>query len=255
MREDLLSTDYTPRHGVTRTRGRRMPSAAAMKRPVVGSGIAVALVASVGAAVGTGETPATAAPQSDVALTGRAAPVGDAFTALTDSTGSADAQRLADERRSAAASRSESREQERIAEAKKAKEQAAAKKKAAAQKALAKRKAAAKAKTDRLKAVQANPKPYAIEIMRDHGFSDDQWGCLQSLWIGESDFEWDATNASSGAYGIPQSLPAEKMATAGPDWRTNPETQMRWGMKYIKDAYGSPCAAYQFWSNNDPHWY
>ncbi|QBF45198.1 hypothetical protein EXU32_02290 [Janibacter limosus] len=76
-----------------------------------------------------------------------------------------------------------------------------------------------------------------------------------SLWIGESDWRWDATNSSSGAYGIPQSLPASKMATAGPDWKTNPVTQMQWGMDYIKASYGTPCGAKSFWDSNNPHWY
>jgi hypothetical protein len=153
--------------------------------------------------------------------------------------------------RDGSASRSAAREQERIE---------AASRKAAEKKAAQERKKAAqtrkrKAEQERLKAVQANPKPYAIEIMREAGFGDDQWGCLEFLWMGESDFRWDAENPTSGAYGIPQALPASKMASAGPDWKTNPETQMRWGIDYIKQSYGSPCGAANFWNAQSPHWY
>ena len=62
-----------------------------------------------------------------------------------------------------------------------------------------------------------------------------------------------ATNASSGAYGLFQALPAGKMASAGADWRTNPATQIKWGVKYMKDRYGSPCGAWAFWQTH--RWY
>ena len=78
---------------------------------------------------------------------------------------------------------------------------------------------------------------------------------LTRLWEGESGWRWNAENPSSGAYGIPQALPAEKMASAGEDWRSNPATQIDWGLQYIKDTYGSPSAALEFWNSNDPHWY
>ncbi|WP_291885797.1 transglycosylase SLT domain-containing protein [Cellulomonas sp.] len=73
----------------------------------------------------------------------------------------------------------------------------------------------------------------------------DQWGCLDALWQRESGWDPSATNRSSGAFGIPQSLPGAKMASAGADWRTNPLTQVRWGVSYIEGRYGSPCAAWQ----------
>ena len=65
-------------------------------------------------------------------------------------------------------------------------------------------------------------------------------------WIGESDWRWHVENPSSGAYGIPQSLPGRKMATMGADWRTNPVTQITWAVDYIKKRYGSPCEAWDF---------
>ncbi|MDO4241215.1 MAG: transglycosylase SLT domain-containing protein [Microbacteriaceae bacterium] len=71
-----------------------------------------------------------------------------------------------------------------------------------------------------------------------------EFNCLVALWNKESNWNAHAMNASSGAYGIPQSLPGSKMASAGADWQTNPETQIRWGLGYIKGRYGSPCAAW-----------
>jgi hypothetical protein len=70
--------------------------------------------------------------------------------------------------------------------------------------------------------------------------------CLQKLWTKESDWKTTATNPSSGAYGVVQSLPAEKMASAGADYRTNYRTQINWGLDYVKDRYGSPCGALNF---------
>lgn len=71
-----------------------------------------------------------------------------------------------------------------------------------------------------------------------------QFACLQPLWNLESGWNPYAQNPSSGAYGIPQALPGSKMASAGPDWATNPDTQVRWGISYIDAVYGSPCAAW-----------
>jgi len=106
-----------------------------------------------------------------------------------------------------------------------------------------------------LEAAQENPRLAAQVLMADFGFGSDQWGCLDSLWNGESDWRWHVENPSSGAYGIPQSLPADKMAEAGDDWRTNPVTQITWGLNYIKLSYGTPCGAWEFWQAQSPHWY
>jgi hypothetical protein len=95
----------------------------------------------------------------------------------------------------------------------------------------------------------------AQRLLPAFGWGADQFPPLQTLWNGESGWRWDALNPSSGAYGIPQSLPADKMASAGADWRTNPETQERWGLGYIKSAYGSPAQALAAWISRDPHWY
>lgn len=89
----------------------------------------------------------------------------------------------------------------------------------------------------------------------DYGWGLNQWGSLDALWQGESGWRWNANNPASGAYGIPQALPASKMASAGADWRTNPVTQMRWGAGYIKSVYGTPSSAYSKWLARSPHWY
>jgi hypothetical protein len=73
---------------------------------------------------------------------------------------------------------------------------------------------------------------------------DAEWGCLEKLWQKESGWNERAMNRYSGAYGIPQSLPGSKMASAGPDWQTNPATQIKWGLGYIKGRYGTPCGAW-----------
>jgi hypothetical protein len=87
----------------------------------------------------------------------------------------------------------------------------------------------------------------------DRGWSGGQWSCLDSLWQRESNWDPTARNPSSGAFGIPQSLPGSKMATAGSDWETNPATQIAWGLGYIGDRYGTPCGA---WAHSESHnWY
>ncbi len=96
---------------------------------------------------------------------------------------------------------------------------------------------------------------YASSRLAAFGWGQDQMGCLIKLWNHESGWRADAYNSSSGAYGIPQSLPASKMASAGPDWMTNQNTQVNWGLDYINRAYGSPCAAWNFEMSHDPNWY
>ncbi|WP_344312492.1 transglycosylase SLT domain-containing protein, partial [Agromyces terreus] len=94
---------------------------------------------------------------------------------------------------------------------------------------------------------------YAASAVARYGWGDSQFRCLYSLWMRESSWRADAYNASSGAYGIPQSLPGSKMASAGSDWRTNPATQIEWGLSYISSRYGTPCAA---WAHSEAvNWY
>ena len=86
----------------------------------------------------------------------------------------------------------------------------------------------------------------AYNMMASFGFDPKTYfGCLLDIWNRESGWVYDAENAS-GAYGIPQALPGSKMATAGADWQTNPATQIKWGLGYIKAVYGNPCSAWAF---------
>ncbi len=86
-----------------------------------------------------------------------------------------------------------------------------------------------------------------------YGWSSSQFQCLNLLWNRESGWKYTAKNPSSGAYGIPQALPGSKMISAGSDWRTNPRTQIAWGLSYIKSRYGTPCAA---WAHSEAtNWY
>jgi hypothetical protein len=84
----------------------------------------------------------------------------------------------------------------------------------------------------------------AVALMTPRGWSDRQWRCLDRLWTHESHWNHLARNHWSGAYGIPQALPGEKMRTAGTDWRNSAATQIKWGLGYIEKRYGSPCAAW-----------
>ncbi|WP_240197692.1 lytic transglycosylase domain-containing protein [Nonomuraea lactucae] len=87
-------------------------------------------------------------------------------------------------------------------------------------------------------------KATAKAMLSAFGFGADQWGCLERLWQKESGWNERAMNRYSGAYGIPQSLPGSKMASAGGDWQTNAATQIKWGLGYIKGRYGTPCGAW-----------
>lgn len=111
---------------------------------------------------------------------------------------------------------------------------------------------------------QPKPKPSKVSRTRvDTSFARNyaqslvpdaqQFECLTYLWNAESGWNHRAQNRSSGAYGIPQALPASKMKSAGADWKTNPETQIRWGLSYISHRYGSPCAAWSHFKKK--HWY
>jgi hypothetical protein len=91
-----------------------------------------------------------------------------------------------------------------------------------------------------------DPQAIADALLSSYGWSSSEMSCLVPLWMGESGWRVSAENTSSGAYGIPQSLPGSKMATEGADWRTNPATQIKWGLGYIQERYGSPCGAWGF---------
>jgi hypothetical protein len=154
----------------------------------------------------------------------------------------------------------------------------AAQKRAAARKAAAHQRAVARARAARLAAAKAAAAQRAREAaaaaarkvrvtapvvrhtslsaVKQYAFNKvgaTQFSCLDKLWTLESGWSVTETNSSSGAYGIPQSLPGSKMASAGADWRTNPYTQIDWGLGYIHSRYGTPCAA---WAHSLAHnWY
>ncbi|MDF3298127.1 transglycosylase SLT domain-containing protein [Streptomyces tropicalis] len=155
--------------------------------------------------------------------------------------------------------------------AKKDAEEAA--RKAAAQSAIAKKAAAEKAEQeakDRAKAkaeaasrsasrdsssfpVQGSYSVAQIQAMARQMVAGDQFQCFSNIVDHESSWNYQAVNAGSGAFGLFQALPAGKYASAGADWRTNPATQIKWGLNYMDSRYGSPCQAWSFWAAN--HWY
>lgn len=89
----------------------------------------------------------------------------------------------------------------------------------------------------------ASAKTIAKKMIGDEA----QFTCFNKIVEHESNWDIDASNPSSGAYGLVQALPGGKMATAGADWKTNPATQIEWGLDYMKDRYGSPCGAWSSW--------
>jgi hypothetical protein len=88
------------------------------------------------------------------------------------------------------------------------------------------------------------PRQIARQMLGSFGWSQAQFPYLNWLWNAESGWNKYAQNPYSGAYGIPQALPGAKMATAGPNWRANARTQIRWGLRYIRGTYGSPRRAW-----------
>jgi hypothetical protein len=102
-------------------------------------------------------------------------------------------------------------------------------------------------------AASGSPRQIAQAMLGSFGWSSSQFSCLDPLWEHESRWSVTAANPGSGAFGIPQALPGSRMASAGPDWQTSAATQITWGLRYLRDTYGSPCAA---WSHEQATgWY
>ncbi|WP_078900439.1 transglycosylase SLT domain-containing protein [Streptomyces sp. SBT349] len=101
--------------------------------------------------------------------------------------------------------------------------------------------------------IQSSYTKAEIQAMAQSIVAGDQYTCFSAIVDHESGWDYTATNPSSGAYGLMQALPGSKMASAGADWQTNPATQIRWGVMYMEDRYGSPCGAWEFWQANN--WY
>ncbi|WP_405869647.1 MULTISPECIES: transglycosylase SLT domain-containing protein [unclassified Streptomyces] len=133
-------------------------------------------------------------------------------------------------------------------------------KKDAAEKAAkeAKERAEAKAAASRSKdssdfPVQSSYSVAAIQSMARQMVPSGQFQCFSNIVDHESSWNYHAVNASSGAYGLFQALPASKYSSVGSDWQTNPATQIKWGLNYMNSRYGSPCDAWSFWQANS--WY
>jgi hypothetical protein len=249
-----MSTPYQGRHRNVATRGRTTSRSSvltrSLRRPAVTSSILLAVVA----------TTAAGYQATDQRQTGTAA-----FTVSTEAVAQAneladaqieDTARLAADRNDTNASIAAVQEQDRQKAVVAAKAAAAARREAAAKVAREKARKALEAKKQALVAnAQKDPRAAARALLGDYGFDDGQWSCLDNLWNGESGWDFHAENSSSGAYGIPQSLPGSKMGTVASDWRTNPVTQIKWGLQYIRSSYGTPCNAWGQWQSRSPHWY
>jgi hypothetical protein len=153
----------------------------------------------------------------------------------------------------AVAAQSQAREVAAKAAATKAAAAKAAAAKAAAHKAAAAKAAAAKVAAAKAAHPTGSPRQIAKQMLGQYGWKTSEFSCLEPLWYHESGWNPSAMNPSSGAYGIPQALSGSMMASAGSDWKTNPATQIKWGLTYIHDRYGSPCGA---WAHEQSsNWY
>jgi len=249
-----MSQPYQGRHRNVATHGRKPSRSSgigrAIRRPAVTSSLLLAVVA----------TTAAGYQAADQRQTGAAS-----FAVSTDAIAQANEQsdaqiedtaRLAADRNSANTSLAATQEKDRVAAIAASKAVEQARRDAAAKVARDKIRLALAAQNQALLAnAQQDPRAAARALLGDFGFDDSQWGCLDNLWMGESGWRYDASNSGSGAYGIPQSLPGSKMSSIAPDWQTNPVTQIRWGLTYIKRSYGSPCNAWNTWQSRSPHWY
>ncbi|MEU9302850.1 transglycosylase SLT domain-containing protein [Streptomyces sp. NPDC048269] len=105
-----------------------------------------------------------------------------------------------------------------------------------------------------LAAVPAQAAPTGAKAIAQQMIKDPaQFAAFDKIVSHESGWDHTATNSSSGAYGLVQALPASKMSSAGSDWKTNPATQIKWGLDYMNERYGSPVGAWNFWQSH--HWY
>lgn len=225
-----------------------MPTNKGPFKVVIGLGAAVAVIAAgptISAAIGTSTPEVAAAPVAP-------SPSWEADQQRDVSNAAASHQAVLDQAAKEAAAKKAALAKK--AEAKRKAEEAA---KAAEARRLAQEKAARAKKRAAVAAAKggtpAQNRALGMRMCADAGFSQSQCADLGRLWERESSWDDKSANGSSGAYGIPQSLPGSKMASAGSDWRTNPRTQIAWGLSYIKDVYGNPSAA---WGHSQSYgWY
>ncbi len=222
-------------------------------RATAGAGLLLGVTAAVAGLTEAGAPPAGAGGLQAAQLSTTSAttdPLGDPALRQRSLASAARAQTQVDQARERAAqeaARSATRRAERAAAVAAQRREAAAVRARAAAKARAAAQRAAAARTP-----TGDARSIARQLLAARGWSG-QFGCLDALWQRESNWNHRAMNPSSGAYGIPQSLPASKMASAGSDWRTNPATQIRWGLSYIASRYGTPCGAWGHSQSNG--WY
>jgi hypothetical protein len=249
-----MSQPYQGRHRQVKASGRTASHTSgltkAIRRPAVTSSVLLAVLATTAAGVQA----------ADRHQTGSAA-----FTVPTEAVAQAnelsdaqleDSARLAADRNATNASLAAAQEKDRLTAVVAAKAAAKARQDAAAKAARDQARQALEAQKQAILAnAQADPRSAAKALLSEFGFDAGQFGCLDNLWNGESGWRYNASNGSSGAYGIPQSLPGSKMASVGSDWQSNPVTQIRWGLQYIKSSYGTPCNAWNTWEGRSPHWY
>lgn len=101
----------------------------------------------------------------------------------------------------------------------------------------------------------AKNKVIGMSLAAAYGWTGSEWTALDTLWDGESGWDNRAKNPTSGAYGIPQALPASKMGSLANPPMSSASAQIAWGLKYIKQVYGSPSRALAAWQSRSPHWY
>ena len=272
------SESSTPARGRHSSGSRRIP-AKVVRRPLLSAGAALALVgASAAGYAKAGDTASSSAATFTVPEAAVAQARERSTEQLERTAYRAQATALLSLRRSAAAAATQAQQAAAAAAATQAQQAAAAARTQAQQAAAAARtqaqqaadaaaatqaeREAAQAQASRdaqrqavVDQAQQDPRSVARMMLDDFGWSDSQWSCLERLWVGESGWDYRATNRSSGSYGIPQALPASKMGTVAADYLTNPVTQITWGMQYIQSSYGTPCGALRTWSSRSPHWY
>jgi hypothetical protein len=216
-----------------------------VRRPLFSAGATLAVLGATGAAyLGTGGQ--TGPDAAHAAFVAPVQPLGGERLASARAQASADAadqqatRVLREQGVAADAARALAAEQAAAARAL-AERQAA--ERAAAEAAAAQREQAAREQASR--DAQRDPRAFARVLAGERGWGEGQFSCLDQLWTKESGWDHTADNPASSAYGIPQALPGSKMSSAGSDWETNPVTQIRWGLEYIEDVYGTPCSAWE----------
>lgn len=222
-----------------------------LRRPLAAAGLSLAFVAVSGAGYAVSAEP-SAAPATAALSTQEAAGITDAAAGAQGrrlAAEGAELQRAAEERK-----HEEYRVWAEAERARKAEEARKAAEEEARRAAEAAAEAERRAEAERAsRSAGRDPRGAARAMVAERGWGAEQFDCLDSLWQKESNWSTTADNPTSSAYGIPQALPGSKMASAGPDWQTNARTQIAWGLGYIADRYGSPCAA---WSHSKANnWY